>query len=191
MMPEFENDVTNCLRVLNSGGLILYPTDTVWGIGCDATNSAAVQKIYTLKRRAETRSMIVLVSEAKEIFRYVASPDVTVFDFLALHTRPTTVVFQNAIRLPPNMIAEDGSVAIRIVAEPFCRQLISRFGKPVVSTSANISGSHHPQTFSAIATEIREGVDYVVEYRREEMVPAEPSQIIKWEEDGRYTVIRS
>lgn len=191
MNTIFEKDVISCLDVLRNGGIILYPTDTVWGIGCDATNEKAIQKIYTIKRRSEKKSMIVLVAEEHHILRYVAAPDPIIFDFLENQNRPTTLIFEGAVGLPQNLIAEDGSVAIRIVKEPFCRHLIKRLGKPIVSTSANISGANAPQIFFHISKEIIDGVDYAVQYRREESKVAQPSQIIKWNKDGSHVIIRS
>src|SRR5690349_4409775 len=139
-MSDFETDIEHCLDVLEQGGIILYPTDTVWGIGCDATDTTAVQKIYALKARPDSKSMIVLVAEEKDILKYVASPDIAVFDYLQKTNKPTTVIYDGAISLADNLIAADGSIAIRIVRDKFCRHLIKRFRKPIVSTSANISG---------------------------------------------------
>src|SRR5882757_1046332 len=164
-MQSFANDIEKCLAVLNNGGLILYPTDTIWGIGCDATNEKAVEKIYTLKQRIAEKSMIVLVADEKSISRFVLQPNEKVFTYLAQTTRPTTVIYDNAIHLPPNLINKDGSIAIRIVKDDFCRQLIQRFKKPIVSTSANISGESSPNIFSDIAVEIKNGVEYIVQHR--------------------------
>ena len=187
---EFEKDILNCLEVLRSGGLILYPTDTIWGIGCDATNARAVEKIYTLKRRSDEKSMIILVAGEKEILQYVANPDLSVFDWLKKTSRPTTVIYEGAIGLADNLAAADGTIAIRICDERFCKQLIKRFRKPIVSTSANISGQASPENFSEIGDEIKNGVDYIVQYRRDDLSIAEPSSVIKWEKDGTMTVIR-
>ena len=191
MKHHFEQEVEKALQVLRSGGTILYPTDTVWGIGCDATDEAAVRKIFEIKKREDSKSMIVLVAEERDILQYVAAPDLSVFDFIQEQTRPTTIIFENAIGLPANLVAQDGSIAIRIVRDEFCKHLIKRLRKPIVSTSANISGEPTPQTFTQIPETIRKQVDYVVQWRQEDETPALPSQIIKWNADGTKTVIRS
>jgi L-threonylcarbamoyladenylate synthase len=190
MKQLFEQEVEKALQVLRSGGTILYPTDTVWGIGCDATNETAVRKIFEIKKREDSKSMIVLVADERDILQYVAAPDLSVFDFIQEQTRPTTIIFENAIALPNNLVAEDGSIAIRIVRDEFCKHLIKRLRKPIVSTSANISGEPTPQTFSQISEAIRQQVDHVVQWRQEDESPALPSQIIKWNNDGTKTVIR-
>lgn len=189
MLP-FSNDIDYCLEKLQEGGLILYPTDTVWGIGCDATNPAAVEKIYQLKKRADSKAMIVLVADEKEILKYVTQPELQIFDYIKGVTRPTTVIYEGAIELADNLLAEDGSVAIRICEDEFCKNLIKRFRKPIVSTSANISGYPSPMCFSDIEPVIINGVDYVVSYRQEETEYRKPSSIIKWEKDGTLTIIR-
>ena len=190
MPADFENDMIKCLEVLKNGGTILYPTDTVWGIGCDATNAGAVKKVYELKQRDDRKSMIILVGDEKDILKYVAAPDPAVFDFLEKQTKPTTIIFDGAIGLPGNLIAEDGSIAIRIVKDDFCRHLVKRFRKPIVSTSANRSGEETPKLFSEITTQIKEAVDHVVTWRQNDQTIALPSQIIKWKKDGSYDVIR-
>lgn len=188
-MVDFENDIEQCLRVLRSGGLILYPTDTVWGIGCDATDGLAVEKIYKLKNRPDNKAMIVLVAEEKDILKHVAAPDLQVFDYLEKTSKPTTVIYDGAIGLAENLIGEDGSIAIRICQEPFCRQLLKRFRKPIVSTSANISGEAVAKIFLEINDEVKKGVDYVVNHRRDDNSISEPSSVIKWN-NGKVTVIR-
>ena len=190
MPADFENDMIKCLEVLKNGGTILYPTDTVWGIGCDATNAGAVKKVYELKQRDDRKSMIILVGDEKDILKYVAAPDLAVFDFLEKQTKPTTIIFDGAVGLPGNLIAEDGSIAIRIVKDDFCRHLVKRFRKPIVSTSANRSGEQTPKLFSEISTQIKEAVDHVVTWRQNDQTIALPSQIIKWKKDGSYDVIR-
>ena len=189
-MVDFENDIAQCLKILQSGGIILYPTDTVWGIGCDATNDAAVAKIYALKKRTDEKAMIVLVAEEREILKYVASPDLQVFDYLQQSVKPTTVIYDGAIGLADNLVGNDGSIAIRICHEEFCRHLIKRFRKPIVSTSANISGQPAARVFAEINDEIKNGVDYIAEYRRGDESIAEPSTVIKWN-NGAVIVIRS
>jgi L-threonylcarbamoyladenylate synthase len=176
----FESDILNCLETLKKGGLILYPTDTIWGIGCDATNAEAVEKIYSLKKRSDEKSMIVLVAGEKEIVKYVAQPDLEIFNYLNTVQKPTTVIYQGAIGLADNLVAKDGSIAIRICQDEFCKHLIRRFRKPIVSTSANVSGERFPKNFSEINAGIRTGVDYVVQYRQNDHTPSAPSTLIKW-----------
>lgn len=188
-MANFENDIEQCLAVLKKGGLILYPTDTVWGIGCDATKAAAVKKVYALKQRPDEKAMIVMVADERDVLQYTASPDLAVFDYLAKTTKPTTIVFEGAIGLADNLVAKDGSIAIRICNEPFCKQLIKRFQKPIVSTSANISGEAFAKTFAEISEEIKQGVDYVVQYRQGDAHLAQPSCVIKWN-NGQVEVLR-
>lgn len=189
-MMEHNHDIEQCLAALKAGGTILYPTDTIWGIGCDATDAAAVERVIEIKHRPANKSFVILVADEQDILRYTASPDLEVFTYLQRVTKPTTVIYQHALGLPDNAIGADGSVAIRIVQDPFCRQLIRRFRKPILSTSANISGQPAPGIFAEIAAEVIENVDYVVEHRRNDTRPSAPSSIIKWEGDGKFTVIR-
>jgi L-threonylcarbamoyladenylate synthase len=188
--PLFNTDIEACLRVLESGGLILYPTDTIWGIGCDATSEAAVEKIFTLKKRIETKALIVLITDERSQLQYVASPHIEVFDYIQGVSKPTTIIYENAIGLAGNLLAEDGSVGIRICADEFCKHLIKRFRKPIVSTSANVSGFPPPKVFSDIDIAVKEGVDYVVHYRQDDTVPVEPSAVVKCNKDGRFTILR-
>jgi len=188
-MNFLETDIQSCLDVLKSGGLILYPTDTIWGIGCDATNENAVEKIYKLKKRSDEKAMIVLVAGERDIMQYVAAPDLSLFDYLEKTTKPTTVVYEGALGFADNLIAKDGSIAIRICNDEFCRHLIKRFRKPIVSSSANISGKPAPGIFKEINDEIKNGVDYIVEYRRDDETIFEPSSLIKWN-NGAVTVLR-
>lgn len=188
-MVDFEKDMEQCLQVLKSGGLILYPTDTIWGIGCDATNTAAVGKIYKLKKRSDEKAMIVLVAGEKDVLSHVAAPDLRVFDHLEKIKKPTTVIYDGAIGLAENLIGKDGSIAIRICNEVFCKHLIKRFRKPIVSTSANISGKPVAKTFVEITDEIKQGVNYIVRYRQDDINIAEPSSLIKWN-NGVVEVLR-
>ena len=187
---DFENDIINCLEVLKNDGIILYPTDTVWGVGCDAFNKKAVEKIYHLKKRSDEKSMIVLVADEKDILQYVASPDLKVFDYLCTVSKPTSVIYENVLGFADNLVDENGSIAIRICRDPFCKQLIKRFRKPIVSTSANISGKPSPGVFKEISEEIKNGVDYIVKYRQDDEKISEPSAIIKWNSDGTVKIIR-
>jgi L-threonylcarbamoyladenylate synthase len=186
---EFEKDIESCLAVLQAGGLILYPTDTVWGIGCDATNVLAVAKVYALKQRVATKSLIVLMADERDVLKYTSQPDLRVFDFLQTVSKPTTVIYEGAIGFADNLVNADGTVAIRLVNEMFCRHLIKRFRKPLVSTSANVSGEVSPAFFREVNKRVVDGVDYVVEYRREDETVREPSAVVRWNGDG-VTVIR-
>lgn len=188
-MVDFQHDIEQCLTVLRDGGLILYPTDTIWGIGCDATNPAAVEKVFSLKQRPDEKALIILVADERDVLQHVASPDLSLFDYLQQQLKPTTVIYNGAIGLADNLIAKDGSVAIRICNEMFCKHLIKRFRKPIVSTSANISGNPSPKIFGDISDEIKNGVDYIVKYRQEDEAIAEPSSIIKWD-NGKLEIIR-
>lgn len=186
-----ETDIEKCLEALKAGGLILYPTDTVWGIGCDATNERAVDKIYQLKKRPGNKSMIVLVAEERDVLQYVAAPDLAVFDFLEKAKKPTTVIYNGALGLADNLSGNDGSVAIRICKDVFCKTLIKRFRKPIVSTSANISGQPTPKTFKDISEEVKSRADYIVQYRQDDESVAEPSAVIKWNSKGTFEVLRN
>jgi L-threonylcarbamoyladenylate synthase len=187
---NFENDIARCLEVLRLGGTILYPTDTVWGIGCDATNASAVKKIFDIKRRAESKSMIVLLADPRDINRYVSQPEPFVFEYLQTVVRPTTVIYNGGVGLAENLIAADGSIAIRVIKENFCRHLIKRFRKPLVSTSANISGQEAPDHFKRIAPDIRTSVDYVVSYRQSDEEPAQASTVVRFNNRGELQVLR-
>jgi L-threonylcarbamoyladenylate synthase len=189
-MTGFSNDIEKCLTVLQNGGLILYPTDTIWGIGCDAANERAISKIYALKKRPDEKSMIVLMAEEKDIINHVAQPDLNVFDYLKTTSKPTTVIYDGAIGLADNLISKDGTIAIRLTTDSFCRSLIKQFRKPIVSTSANISGYPSPLVFNDINDEIKNGVDYIVQHRQNDLIPATASSIIKWLPDGTYITIR-
>lgn len=188
-MIDIQPDIEQCLAVLRSGGLILYPTDTIWGIGCDATDPAAVEKIFALKKRPDEKAMIVLVADERDVLQYVASPDLSLFDHLQQRSKPTTVIYENAIGLADNLVAKDGSIAIRICNETFCKHLLKRFRKPIVSTSANISGQPSAKLFAEITEEIKNGVDYIVKYRQEDKTIAAPSSLIKWH-NGKVEILR-
>lgn len=188
-MSDFELDIERCLQVLQSGGIILYPTDTVWGLGCDATNAEAAEKIIALKRRPQNKSFVVLAASERDVLKYVASPDLAIFDYLQQTQKPTTVIYNNALGLAENVLADDGSVAMRICSDEFCRHLIKRFRTPIVSTSANISGVPAPALFAEISDEIKQGVDYVVHWRQDDVTRAKPSSIIQWK-NGNVHVIR-
>lgn len=197
-----EEDIRKAVEVLRQGGVILYPTDTVWGIGCDATNEKAVKRVYEIKHREDSKALICLVDSDARLQRYVREvPDVawqlidavhapSLTDSLAKQSRPTTIILDGAINLAPNLIAEDGSIGIRITNEPFSKELCYRFQKALVSTSANISGEPAAQNYRDIAPEILEAVDYVCFSRRQEHKPHQPSSIIKIGKSGEVKVIR-
>jgi len=185
-----KNEVNKAGHVLKSGGTILYPTDTIWGIGCDAEREESVQIIYRIKQRADFKSMLVLVDGLPMLERYVESIPVQAMEVLETAGKPTTLIYPGARNLAKNLLAPDGSIGIRITSDPFCRSLIQYTGFPIVSTSANISGEPSPQTFLQIKSSIREQVDHVVDWRRDEARPSNPSAIIKLEQDGSLTTIR-
>jgi L-threonylcarbamoyladenylate synthase len=177
------------LGVLSGDGIILYPTDTIWGIGCDATNARAVEKIYKLKHRDDNKSMIMLVSDQKQLSDYAdVSPEL--LEYLSTTSKPTTVIYQNGKNIADNLMGSDGTIAIRVVKDAFCRELISRFKKPIVSTSANISGQPFPQVYEDIDPAIKNGVDYIVQHRRRDLSPSQPSSIIKLTAEGKIEMIR-
>lgn len=182
-------EISNALQVLKEGGLILYPTDTVWGIGCDATNPEAVKKVFELKERQDSKALICLVADDRMLGRYVKEIPKVAYDLFDVSEDPITIIYDDAQNLAPNLIAEDNSIAIRIPDDDFCFQLIRRFGKPIVSTSANISSQPTPKSFKEIAPRILKGVDYVVNLHREK-VCTKPSSIIKLSANGKVKIIR-
>ena len=195
-----EEDIKKAVEVLRKGGVILYPTDTVWGIGCDATNAEAVKRVYDIKQRDDSKALICLVDSDARMQRYFRNiPDVAwqLIDSLQAPTpddapsgKPTTIILDGAINLAPNLIAEDGSLGIRITQEPFSKELCYRFQKALVSTSANISGKPAAQNYCDIDPRIIEQVDYVCWSRRQEHKPHTPSSIIRLRENGEVTIIR-
>ena len=185
-----EEDIKRAVECMRKGGVILYPTDTVWGIGCDATNSEAVKRVYDIKQRDDSKALICLVDSDARLQRYIRKvPDVA-WQLLDCCDKPTTVILDGAVNLAENLIAEDGSVGIRITQEPFSKELCFRFQKALVSTSANISGEPAAQNYPDIDPKIIEAVDYVCWSRRQEHKPHKPSSIIKLTEDGQVTIIR-
>ncbi|WP_423129915.1 L-threonylcarbamoyladenylate synthase [Gaoshiqia sp. Z1-71] len=183
-------DLKSALDVLYKGGIILYPTETIWGLGCDATNEAAVKRVYEIKKRADSKSMLVLMENINLLERYVAEVPEIAYSLIEVNDKPMTIIYPGAKNLAKNLIAEDGTVGIRITSEEFTRELIRRFKKPIVSTSANISGEKSPSFFAEISDEIKAAVDYVVNYRQEETVPAKPSSIIKLGLGGEIVILR-
>lgn len=185
-----QEDIKNAIEVMKQGGVILYPTDTVWGIGCDATNAEAVAKVYKIKKRDDSKALICLVDSDARLQRYVRNVPNVAWDILDITTKPTTIILDGAKNLAPNLIAEDGSIALRITKEPFSHELCYRFQKALVSTSANISGEPPAANYNDISQELLDTVDYVCFSRRQEHKPHTPSSIIKLKEDGEVTIIR-
>ena len=183
-------DIKQACAVMERGGVILYPTDTVWGIGCDATNEEAVRRVYDIKHRADSKAMLVLVDSEAKVEFYVREVPPVAWDLIELSTRPLTIIYDGARNLAPNLLAEDGSVGIRVTNEPFSKQLCMRFKRAIVSPSANISGRPAPSIFADIDEEIKAAVDYVVESRRDETDRPSPSSIIKLGAGGLVKVIR-
>lgn len=185
-----EEDIKNAVKVLREGGVILYPTDTVWGIGCDATNAKAVAKVYDIKHRDDSKALICLVDSDARLQRYVRNVPAVAWELLDAAIKPTTVILDDATNLASNLIAEDGSIALRITREAFSHELCYRFQKAIVSTSANISGEPAAQNYRDISEEIINSVDYVCWSRRQEHKPHTPSSIIRLKPDGEVTIIR-
>jgi L-threonylcarbamoyladenylate synthase len=184
------DDIKKACEVMAAGGVILYPTDTVWGIGCDATNEAAVRKVYQIKQREDSKSMLVLVDSPVKVEFYVSDVPEIAWDLAELADKPLTIIYPHARNLAPNLVAQDGSIGIRITHEAFSKRLCERFRKAIVSTSANISGQPTPQIFAEIPDEVKQAVDYIVGYRQDDTAKARPSGIIKVGDGGLIQVIR-
>jgi L-threonylcarbamoyladenylate synthase len=183
-------EIENAIETLKKGGLILYPTDTVWGIGCDATHPVAIEKVYALKKRTNDKSLICLVNSVNMLEQFVERVPKAAYDVIKFSVEPTTIIYDDPIRVSENLIAPDNSLAIRIVEDDFCKKLLQKFKRPIVSTSANISGEKSPQNFQEISKEILEGVDYVVNLHHDKK-SGKPSTIIKIKNDGTVKVIRN
>ena len=183
-------DIRKACEVMQKGGVILYPTDTIWGIGCDATNAEAVKRVYEIKKRSDSKAMLVLVDNAVKVDFYVDGAPEVAFDLIELTNKPLTIIYDGAKNLAPNLIAEDGSVGIRVTSEEFSNQLCYRFRKAIVSTSANVSGEPSPATFGEISDEIKQAVDYIVQSRQQENKASQSSSIIKLGKGGQVKVIR-
>lgn len=190
-MVDFSTDIASCVTTLQQGGVIVYPTDTVWGIGCDATNAAAIDKVFALKQRPANKSMIVLLADEHDLQHYVSLPGgFSLADIPDISMRPTTIIYPKATGLAANALAPDGSIGIRIVNDTFCKEMIRKSGKPLISTSANISGQPTASFFREIHADIVTGADYTVYYRRTDETVHQPSRILKLADDGTFEVIR-
>ena len=185
-----DKEIQQCVAVLKKGGTILYPTDTIWGIGCDATNFRAVEKIYKIKKRLETKSLIILIDEQSRLISYVKEIPSITWDLMKNVERPLTIIYPNARNLPKNVIGEDHSIAIRVVKNEFCIRLIREFGKPIVSSSANFSGEPAPLVFRCVSENVKSSVDYVVNLYQDVLQEVKPSRIIKLKENGEFNIIR-
>lgn len=190
MNTEIRTEIENTVRVFEEGGVVVYPTDTVWGIGCDALNARAVERVYKIKRRDVQKSLIVLLDEYSALNKYVAKvPDITV-DLISSIDNPVTVIYDNAKNLPKNVAAPDGTIAIRVVRDEFCRNIIKELGKPIISSSANISGESTPLVFKQIAPEVIRQADYVVKLFHDQFNQGKASTIIRLYSNGTYKIIR-
>lgn len=187
---SINDDIKKACEIMRQGGIILYPTDTVWGIGCDATNSDAVARIYNLKQRCDSKALIIMLGDINQLSKYVDNIPEIAYNLINVAVKPLTIVYDNAINLCNELCATDGSVGIRITNEYFSRQLCNAFRRPIVSTSANISGQSTPLCFNDISNEIIQGVDYVVENRRNDINNISPSSVIKLSQDGSIKILR-
>ncbi len=188
-MTEFTSDVEECLQILHLGGTILYPTDTIWGLGCDATNPVAVRRLMEIKGKPENKGLIVLLADERQVIHFVAAPDPEISDRIASIIKPVTVIYEHGLNVADDVLNADGSIAIRIVKEEFCRHLLKRFKRPIVSTSANLHGQPSPQNFADVSPEIKRAVNYVVQFRQTDKMYSEPSAIVK-SENGNLVTIR-
>lgn len=185
-----QEDIKRACEIMQQGGVILYPTDTVWGIGCDATNSDAVERVFQIKKRAENKAMLVLLDNPAKLQTYVQDvPDIA-WDLIELTDKPLTIIYDGAKGLAKNLVSEDGCIGIRITDEIFSKELCKQFRKPIVSTSANESGCTTPMFFNEIRTEIKESVDYIVQFRQKDKTKAKPSSIVKLLKNGTINIIR-
>ena len=189
-MNDFTSDLQLCIKTLADGGVILYPTDTVWGLGCDATNEAAVKKLISLKGKKGKNGLIILLASERDLLKYATGVDLAVFNFLQGTASPTTVIYDGGTGVADDVLSSDGSIAIRLVKDEFCRHLVKRFRKPVVSTSANIHGEPTPDFYGDINLNLINSVDYAVRYRQQDSHRRPPSTIIKWQKDGLPKILR-
>ena len=189
-LTKMQSEINKAVEFLKNGKVILYPTDTIWGLGCDATNSEAVKKIFTIKKRAESKAMVILISEIGQLYDYVEKIPEIAWDMVDFAENPLTIIYPKGKCVAPELLAADGSIAIRLVKDDFCRKIISKFRKAIVSTSANISGIENPNGFNQIDSEILSAVDYVVNWKQKETSGSKPSTIIRLELNGEIKFIR-
>lgn len=185
-----EAEIEKCVDLLLKGKVILYPTDTIWGLGCDATNEEAVKRVFEIKHRIEGKSMLVLLDKSDRLPMYVKRIPLIAWDLINETTRPTTYIYPKGYNIAPSVISSDGTLAIRIVDNTFCKKLIGKLNRPIVSTSANISGTQAPQLFSDISQEVISQVDYVVPEKYAESTDYKPSRLIKFIDDYNFVVVR-
>jgi L-threonylcarbamoyladenylate synthase len=190
MRSDYDDDIRNALKVLRSGGIILYPTDTIWGLGCDATNADAVKRIYTIKQRDDIKSLIILVDSIAMLTRYVDSPPEVALEMAELALSPLTIVYDRGRNLAQGVAAADGSVGVRICADSFCDDLITSLRKPIVSTSANLSGAVAPSVFDEISEEIKAAVDYTCLWKQDDRSRAQASSVIRVSGNGIVKILR-
>jgi len=185
-----KDDLKIALDILKKGGVILYPTDTIWGIGCDAANTKAIERIYQIKKREDSKSMLILVDEAWRIADYVKEVPEIALQLIEVADKPLTIIYSGAKGISGRLISEDGTIGIRVTSDEFCKKLIGALNRPIVSTSANISGSMPPSNFNNISKELLDSVDYVVKWRQNEKAKSQPSSIIKIGSKGEIEIIR-
>lgn len=186
----YEDDIQESIKVFTNNGVILYPTDTIWGLGCLADDEIAIEKIYNIKQRPAQKNFILLMTDVRQLSKYLANPLPDLQTVINQFETPTTIIYENAINLPSSLIAEDGSIAVRITKDPFCRSLIKRTKRPIVSTSANLSGAISPTIFSTVENVIKEQADYIVKYRQDDETILPPSSILKLLSNGEFSKIR-
>ncbi|MBA2250934.1 MAG: threonylcarbamoyl-AMP synthase [Chitinophagaceae bacterium] len=189
MGTDYEADIVKCLDTLRSGGIILYPTDTIWGVGCDASNNSAIQKIINLKNRPDIKAMILLVASKEMLLKYIEYPGEKIFEYLSEQKKPTTVIYKAKDEY--DMLSNNGTIALRITDDPFCNSLIKQFHKPIVSTSANISGESSPENFKQVSDKIKSGVDFIVQHRQDDHSKVNPSAIIRMNQNNTIEILRN
>ena len=190
MESPYETDIKQCVQILKNDGVILYPTDTIWGLGCDAHHEKAIEKIYQIKQRELHKSFVLLMTDVKQLSNYIANPIPDLASIVSQFTQPTTIIYEHAINLPHLLVSNEGSIAVRITKDPFCRALIKRLRSPLVSTSVNKSGEPSAANYNMIQDDIKKEVDYVVHWRQDDSSVAEASTILKLQADGHFIKIR-
>ena len=190
MQTPYENDIKASVQSMQNGGVILYPTDTIWGLGCDVHDQKAIDRIIEIKKRAPNKSFVLLMTDIRQLSKYLANPLPDLEDLVAQFSEPTTIIYENAINLSEKLMGADGSIAVRITRDPFCRSLIKRLRSPLVSTSANISGMGGAPNFAGISEYIKKAADYVVRWRQDDLTERSASTILKLANDGSFSKIR-